>query len=103
MLDAIYLILVFASNDEAVNSLAAEITEISAANKLKFSNFSSQWIHCFVIWSENQYQVNGIQHRYGEKKYNNTQYFAKFSLFFESFATKKLTRKQVKISNFIVM
>ena len=37
------------------------------------------------------------------KKYNNTQYFAKFSLFFESFATKKLTRKQVKISHFIVM
>ena len=37
MLDAIYLILVFTSNDEAVNSLAAEITEISAANKLQFS------------------------------------------------------------------
>ena len=35
MLDGVYLILVFASNDEAVNSLAAEITEISAANKLK--------------------------------------------------------------------
>ena len=34
MLDAIYLTLVFTSSDEAVNSLAAEITEISAANKL---------------------------------------------------------------------
>ena len=42
MLDGVYLLLVFASNDEAVNSLAAEITEFSAANKLKFSNFSSQ-------------------------------------------------------------
>ena len=42
MLDGVYLILVFASNDEAVNTLAAEITEISAANKLKFSNFRSQ-------------------------------------------------------------
>ena len=38
MLDADYLILFFASNDEAVNSLAAEITEISAANKLNESD-----------------------------------------------------------------
>ena len=38
-----------------------------------------------------------------QKIYNNTQHFAKFSLFFESFATKKLTRKQAKISNFIVI
>ena len=43
------------------------------------------------------------EERTAKKKYNNTQYFAKFSLFFESFATKKLTRKQVKISDFIVM
>ena len=52
-----------------------------------------------------QKPVSGKQHPASsrQKKYNNTQYFAKFSLFFESFATKKLTRKEVKISNFIVM
>ena len=35
MRDAYLLATVFASNDEAVNSLAAEITEISAANEIK--------------------------------------------------------------------
>ena len=42
MLDGVYLTLVFASNDKAVISLAAEIGEISAANKLNFSMFFCQ-------------------------------------------------------------
>ena len=92
MLDGVYLTLVFASNDEAANSLAAEITEISAANH---SNS--------VISAANEFTASPSSIVKAKKKYNNTQYFAKFSLFFESFATKKLTRKQVKISNFIVM
>ena len=57
MLDGVYLILVFASNDEVVNSLAAEITEFEFIG-WKFSEFILEanknikfysYVVCFVL------------------------------------------------------
>ena len=96
MLDDDYLILVSASNDEAWILLAGEIGQSFLIGQSISRQFQQPMKS--LLRHLKPKPVSGNRHpvRYSEKKYNHTQCFAKFSLFFEVLLNKKVTRRQTK-------